>query len=215
MKIVSVITGDIIGSTMGNDSQRRKMLDLIEGSVDEIQNELVFRLQLEFFRGDAFQILIEKPEKALLVAILLRAALCGDTPKDNLYVWDARMAIGVGGVKYRTDSLAKSNGDAFIYSGRTLDGMWNERLAIKTQWKTINDEFSVSTPFADDLISHWTRVQASVIYDYLLYDVTQGQIAREKGMSPQNVSKVLKAGRTELIINYIKRFEKLIYDKSY
>ncbi len=215
MKIVSVITGDIIGSTLGNDSQRRKMLDVVEGSLDEIQNELVFRMQLEFFRGDAFQILIEKPEKALLVAVLLRAALSGNTPKDNLYMWDARMAIGVGGVKYRTDSLAKSNGDAFVYSGRTLDEMGNERLAIKTHWVPMNDEFAVSTPFADDLISQWTRVQANVIYDYLLYDVTQGQIARKKGMSPQNVSKVLKAGRIELIINYIKRFEKLIYDKSY
>ena len=215
MKIVSVITGDIIGSTLGNDSQRRKMLDVVEGSLDEIQNELVFRMQLEFFRGDAFQILIEKPEKALLVAVLLRAALSGNTPKDNLYMWDARMAMGVGGVKYRTDSLAKSNGDAFVYSGRTLDEMGNERLAIKTHWVPMNDEFAVSTPFADDLISQWTRVQANVIYDYLLYDVTQGQIARKKGMSPQNVSKVLKAGRIELIINYIKRFEKLIYDKSY
>lgn len=215
MKIVSVITGDIIGSTLGNDSQRRKMLDVVEGSLDEIQNELVFRMQLEFFRGDAFQILIEKPEKALLVAVLLRAALSDNTPKDNLYMWDARMAIGVGGVKYRTDSLAKSNGDAFVYSGRTLDEMGNERLAIKTHWVPMNDEFAVSTPFADDLISQWTRVQANVIYDYLLYDVTQGQIARKKGMSPQNVSKVLKAGRIELIINYIKRFEKLIYDKSY
>lgn len=215
MKIVSVITGDIIGSTLGNDSQRRKMLDVVENSVGEIQNELIFSLQLEFFRGDAFQILIEKPEKALLVAVLLRAALSSNTPKGNLYMWDARMAVGVGGVKYRTDSLAKSNGDAFVYSGRTLDEMWNERLAIKTHWNSMNDEFAVSTPFADDLISQWTRVQANVIYDYLLYDVTQGQIARKKGISPQSVSKVLKAGRTDLIINYLKRFEKLIYDKSY
>ena len=215
MKIVSVITGDIVGSSLGNDSQRRAMLDVIENSVEEMQGVFDAPLQLEFFRGDAFQILAERPQKALLIAVLLRAALCGNTPKDNLYVWDARMAIGVGGVTYLTDSLAKSNGDAFVYSGRTLDKMWNERLAIKTQWETINDEFLVSTPFADDLISRWTRVQSDVIYDYLLYNVTQGQIAREKGMTPQNVSKVLKTGRVELIINYVKRFEKLIYDKSY
>lgn len=215
MKIVSVITGDIVGSSLGNDSQRRAMLDIVENSVEEIQGELDVPLQLEFFRGDAFQILAERPQKALLVAVLLRAALCGNSPKDNLYVWDARMAIGVGGVTYLTDTLAKSNGDAFVYSGRTLDKMWNERLAIKTQWETINEEFSVSTPFADDLISRWTRVQSDVIYDYLLYNVTQGQIAREKRMTPQNVSKVLKTGRVELIINYVKRFEKLIYDKSY
>lgn len=215
MKIVSVITGDIVGSSLGNDSQRRAMLDVIENSVEEMQRVLDTPLQLEFFRGDAFQILVERPQKALLVSVLLRAALCGNTPKDHLYAWDARMAIGIGGVTYLTDSLAKSNGDAFVYSGRTLDKMWNERLAIKTQWETINDEFSVSTPFADDLISRWTRVQSDVIYDYLLYNVTQGQIAREKRMTPQNVSKVLKTGRVELIINYVKRFEKLIYDKSY
>ena len=215
MKIVSVITGDIIGSTLGNDNHRRTMLNIIESSVGEIKEELNVSLPLEFFRGDAFQVLVEKPEKALLVAILLRAALNGNTPKDNFWAWDARMAIGVGGIKYRTDSLAKSNGDAFVYSGRTLDEMWNERLAIKTKWENINEEFAVSTPFADDVISHWTRIQADVIYDYLLYDVTQRQIAKEKGMSPQNVSKLLKACRIDLIINYLNRFNKLIYDKSY
>lgn len=215
MKIVSVITGDIIGSTLGNDNHRRTMLNIIESSVGEIKEELNVSLPLEFFRGDAFQVLVEKPEKALLVAILLRAALNGNTPKDNFLVWDARMAIGVGGIKYRTDSLAKSNGDAFVYSGRTLDEMWNERLAIKTKWENINEEFAVSTPFADDVISHWTRIQADVIYDYLLYDVTQRQIAKKKGMSPQNVSKLLKACRIDLIINYLNRFNKLIYDKSY
>lgn len=215
MKIVSVITGDIIGSTLGNDNHRRTMLNVIESSVGEIKEELNVSLPLEFFRGDAFQVLVEKPEKALLVAILLRAALNGNTPKDNFLVWDARMAIGVGGIQYRTDSLAKSNGDAFVYSGRTLDEMWNERLAIKTKWENINEEFAVSTPFADDVISHWTRIQADVIYDYLLYDVTQRQIAKEKGMSPQNVSKLLKTCRINLIINYLNRFNKLIYDKSY
>lgn len=218
MEIVSVITGDIVGSSLGDDRQRRHMLDAIESAVEEIQKEkkgLFLPLQLEFFRGDAFQILVESPEDALLVAILLRAALCWNTPKDNSYLWDARMAIGVGDVTYRADSLAKSNGDAFVFSGRTLDRMWSKRLAVKTPWESINDEFAVSTPFADDLISRWTQVQASVIYDYLLYDVTQRQIAEEKGMTPQNVSKVLKAGRAELIINYIKRFEKLVYDKSY
>jgi len=215
MKIVSVITGDIVGSSLGNDRERITMLDVIESSVEEIQRELDIPLQLEFFRGDAFQIMVESPQKALLVAILLKAVLCEKTPRDNSFVWDARIAIGVGGLTYRASSLAKSNGDAFVYSGRTLDRMGNERLAIITHWEMINDEFAVSTPFADDIISQWTRVQARVIYDYLLFDVTQGQIAKERGMTPQNVSKVLKAGKVELIINYVKRFEKLIYDKSY
>ena len=210
--MVGVITGDFINSTKGDDLWRREMLSIVDNVVGEMWGRFG-ALQLEFFRGDSFQILVERPEKTLLVAVLIRAALCGRTSQDCPFIWDARMAIGIGDVAYRSDELAKSSGRAFIYSGRTLDMMKNERLAIKTDWECVNEEFSVSTPFADDIISNWTIKQADLVYDYLLFDVSQFRMAVERDMSAQNVSKILKAAKVELIKNYLLRFESLIYDR--
>lgn len=212
MIMVGVITGDFVNSTKGDDLWRRKMLSIVDDVVGET-GRVCGSMQLEFFRGDSFQILVEQPEKALRVAVLLRAALCNRTSEDCPFIWDARMAIGVGKLTYKSEKLAKSSGNAFIYSGRTLDTMKNERLAIKTDWEGVNDEFSVSTPFADDIISNWTVRQADLVYDYLLYDVSQFRMAVERDISAQNVSKILKAAKVELIKNYLLRFERVIYGR--
>lgn len=212
MEIVSVVTGDFVNSSKGDDLWRRAMLSIVDKAVAEMSGYLGI-MQLEFFRGDSFQILVERPENALRVAVLLRAALCSQTSSDCPFFWDARLAIGIGDVVYRSKDLAKSSGHAFIYSGRTLDDMKHERMAIRTSWESINEEFAVSTPFADDIISNWTVRQADLVYDSLLYDVSQFRMAVEREMSAQNVSKILKAAKIELIKNYLHRFESLIYDR--
>lgn len=214
MKIVGVITGDFVSSTKGDDMWRREMLSIVEDSVDVMRRHYG-GLQLEFFRGDSFQILVEKPERALLVAVLIRAALCSHTFKTSPFIWDARMAVGIGEAANMARDLATSTGDAFVFSGRTFDAMKDERLALKTCWADVNKEFYVSTMFADDIISNWTIKQAYLVFDYLLYNVSQRQIALNKGMTTQNVSRILKAAKTELIINYLQRFKEVIYDRVF
>lgn len=211
-KMVGVITGDFINSTKGDDLWRRKMLTIVENVVGEVYARCG-NIQLEFFRGDSFQILVEQPEKALRVAVLLRAAIRSRTLPESPFIWDARLAVGVGKVSFRSEYLAKSSGQAFLYSGKTLDTMKNERLAVKTTWKSVDEEFSVSTPFADDILSNWTVRQADLAYDSMLFDVSQFRMAVDRDMSAQNVSKILKAARVELIKNYLNRFENLIYDR--
>ena len=53
------------------------------------------------------------------------------------------------------------------------------------------------------------------MYDYLLSGVSQFQLAIEKNMTAQNVNNILKAAKAELIINYLKRFEKVIHDRIF
>lgn len=212
MEIVGVITGDFVGSSKVDDDWRIEMISIIENVAEDFYSNRG-KTQLEFYRGDSFQILVENPEQTLLMAILLRAALCNHTHKNSSFIWDARVAVGIGNVKYKSKDLAKSNGDAFIFSGRALDSMKNKLLAIKTCWKDVNDEFAVSTPFADEIISNWTIKQGGLIYDYLLSGVSQFQLAKERKMTAQNVNNILKAAKAELIINYLKRFEKVIHDR--
>lgn len=214
MKIVSVITGDFVSSTKVDDMWRKEMLSIVEDSVG-VMRKYYGRMQLEFFRGDSFQILVEEPERALCVSVLIRAALCSRTFKPSPFIWDARLAIGIGGVANMARDLATSNGDAFVFSGRTLDAMKGQRLALKTCWTEVDKEFYVPTMFADDIISNWTKKQANLVFDYLLYNVTQRQIAIEKDMTTQNVSRILKAAKIDLIIKYLQRFKEVIDDRVF
>ena len=65
-----VITGDVVGSTKINDF----------GKLPKLINDLIIEISLyctkckvEMSRGDSFQVLVEDPKQALLVALLIRA----------------------------------------------------------------------------------------------------------------------------------------------
>lgn len=91
-KIKGVITGDIIESS----AIQIKYRDFLLESIREIANELsvIEPLRIEFFRGDSFQTVIDSPENAMKIAILLRAGLKGHTPKECKKPWDARLSLG-------------------------------------------------------------------------------------------------------------------------
>lgn len=122
-----------------------------------------FRMQtpanIEMFRGDGFQIIVEEPSSALAIGIALRA----NTP-DSLSPWDARISIGIGEVSYESESIVTSDGEAFRLSGREFDTLGKRRIAICTSHEELNAELKLNTAFADEIITKWTPKQAEVVY---------------------------------------------------
>ncbi|MDR0940381.1 MAG: hypothetical protein LBN29_13745 [Mediterranea sp.] len=208
MDTKSVITGDIVASTTIKAEWRDSLL----ATLREIANEMkgFSSLEMEFFRGDSFQMVIDKPELALKIAILLRAGLKASTPPSTDSLWDARMAIGVGTISYRSEKIVVSDGEAFRLSGRGLDEMDKERLSVRTCWDDVNEEMAVSTAFADDIISSWSVAQAQVVYATLSRDIAQKDLAVEIGKSAQSVSKLLGVAKENLIRLYLGRYFKLV-----
>lgn len=211
MDVKGVITGDIVGSTAINLDWRETLLDCIRKSVDELS--ILSPLKMELFRGDSFQIIVDKPEEALKVAVLLRAMLKSQTPKSSKTFWDARIALGVGSIFYNTNKIVISDGEAFQLSGRELDAIGKGRLTIKTRWEDVNDELKVITAFADDIITGWSILQAQVIYTALLYQTPQKVIASKTNKSAQNISKVLGAAKEKLIRVFFDRYSILMVKK--
>lgn len=207
-KIKSVITGDIVGSSSIQLKYRDFLLESIRGIVDELS--VIEPLKIEFFRGDSFQMIIDAPENAMKIAVLLRAGLRSSTPKEYKKPWDARLSLGVGTISYHADNVVLSDGEAFIYSGRGLDEMGKRRLVVKTRWPNVNDELRVSTAFADVAISSWSVSQSQVVYQALLYNPSQKEIAHKFQKSAQNISKLLSAAKANLIQIYIDRYRNLI-----
>lgn len=207
-KIKGVITGDIIESS----AIQIKYRDFLLESVSKIANELsvIEPLKIEFFRGDSFQMVIDNPENAMKIAVLLRAGLKSHTPKECKKPWDARLSLGVGTVSYHATNIVVSDGEAFQYSGRELDEMGKRRLIVKTRWSDANEELQVSTAFADEVISSWSVSQSQATYQALLYDISQKDIARKFKKSAQNISKLLSAAKVNLIQMYIDRYHNLI-----
>ena len=207
-KIKGVITGDIIESS----AIQIKYRDFLLKSIREIADELsvIEPLRIEMFRGDSFQAVIDSPENAMKIAVLLRAGLKGHTPKECKKPWDARLSIGVGTISYHADNTVLSDGEAFQYSGRTLDEMGKRRLVVKTRWADVNEELQVSGAFADEVISSWSVPQSQAAYQALLYNTSQKEIAHKFQKSAQNISKLLGAAKLNLVQMYIDRYHKLI-----
>ena len=207
-KIKGVITGDIIESS----AIQIKYRDFLLKSIREIADELsvIEPLRIEMFRGDSFQAVIDSPENAIKIAVLLRAGLKGHTPKECKKPWDARLSIGVGTISYHANNTVLSDGEAFQYSGRTLDEMGKRRLVVKTRWADVNEELQVSGAFADEVISSWSVPQSQAAYQALLYNTSQKEIAHKFQKSAQNISKLLGAAKLNLVQMYIDRYHKLI-----
>ena len=207
-KIKGVITGDIIESS----AIQIKYRDFLLKSIREIADELsvIEPLRIEMFRGDSFQAVIDSPENAMKIAVLLRAGLKGHTPKECKKPWDARLSIGVGTISYHADNTVLSDGEAFQYSGRTLDEMGKRRLVVKTRWADVNEELQVSGAFADEVVSSWSVPQSQAAYQALLYNISQKEIANKFQKSAQNISKLLGAAKLNLVQMYIDRYHKLI-----
>lgn len=207
-----IITGDIINSTAIPIEHRRELLSTIESIARELQDLTPFKY--EMFRGDSFQIMVEKPEKAMCIAVLVKAGLKSRTPEECKILWDARIAVGIGDVSYEDDKLVTSDGEAFHFSGREFDELGKRNLSIRTRWEDINDELNVSTAFANDIIDNWTRNQAQIVYISLTQNLTQKEIALKLGKSKQNISKLFSSAKEALIRIYLKRIEHVINSKK-
>lgn len=206
-----IITADIIGSTSIDADARGELPELINQLTDELQE--VSQIQVEIFRGDSFQVMVQDVEKTPLVAVLLRAGLRKSELRSKTKILDARMAIGIGKVSYINEKITLSDGEAFILSGREFDELGKRKLSILTPSEDVNAELRVETAFLDDVISHWTRRQSECIYNALLTNAKQYQLASDDNTSRQNVGKKLSAAKERLVRMYLDRVSFLIRER--
>lgn len=203
-----VITGDIVDSSQIKAQNRGHLLNCLNTMSEELQ--LISPFRMELFRGDSFQLLVDNASAAMKIAVLLRAGLIHSTPEDEK-VWDARISLGIGNVEFLSDSIVTSDGEAFQYSGRQLDEMGKQCLAVKTPWEEANKELDLSTAFLDDIIKGWSGKQAGMIYLSLRQDIAKKDVAELSGTSVQNVRNVLATAKESLVKKYLDRYSEIIH----
>lgn len=177
--LTGVITGDVIQSRRTSAALWLPILKkalAVEGSSPRTW---------EIYRGDSFQVEIRDPAHTLLAAIRIKATI--KTIK-NL---DVRMAIGIGEKKFQSRRIAESGGEAFIYSGETLETLKKQKqnLAIKTPWPDFDREMNIFFRLASIPMDSWTTNSAELIHIILSNrDLTQIALAKKLGVTQPSVS---------------------------
>jgi hypothetical protein len=209
----AVITGDIVQSS-NIEGDYTKVLHEIAADISNYQHpEFIF----ELYRGDSFQALVTEPSKAVLLSLIIRAGLRRNTRGKKLeYVWDARISVGIGKIKNqiltRESKIGTWDGEAFVLSGRTLDGMKKETsfFRITTTDEDLNKEFAAICPLIDAITERWSTAQAEAVYLHLLRNLTQKEIGNLLNISQRATSKRLETSNIERLKPFLSHFNEII-----
>ncbi|HEX3933924.1 MAG TPA: hypothetical protein VHW43_04545 [Puia sp.] len=199
----AVITGDIVNSTQLLPKQEKALFERL------ISSYLVAH-PYEFYRGDSFQVFIDKTERALLLALACRALAIGFI-EDAAPIFDIRVSIGIGKVNVPVVNLGMSKGEAFVLSGRKLDTLKEEgrRLAIVSGDHKADIGFDILSNYIDSIFKKMTPRQADVIVE-LLNGVSQQELAGTLNKSKSTISELAAAGRWPEIERLLQQYEELV-----
>jgi hypothetical protein len=175
----AVISGDFIGFSPLSAPIRQALYRLVRRGSERLQEVFpaVLPAPVDMYRGDAWQMVLVRPEKALRAGLLFRAFIRGRAPLRHV---DVRMAIGVGPVDYVPAGEASAgDGAAFRRSGRRLEAMASPRAGT---FRFAMDDSPVSLALdgmaflTGTLATGWTQSQA-VAVEGALAGKTQQEIA--------------------------------------
>jgi len=177
--MVSVLTGDIINSRKAKSP--KEWQDLLRHALSRVAPTHNW----EIFRGDSFQMELDRPEDSLKAAIYIKA--CIKTIKGL----DVRIAIGIGEKNYIGKKVTESYGDAYLFSGEKFELLKQEKqtLAINTGDRDFNEIFNMLFKLALAIMDNWTPNSASLIKVLLENDnLSQKDLGGILGIGQSSVS---------------------------
>lgn len=200
--MVSVITGDIITSKKFTNPEI-----WLAPLREALTNSGIDKKYWEIFRGDSFQIEIKNNQKAFYVATYIKA--CIKTVKGL----DVRMAIGIGDKAFEGKTITESNGEAFQFSGDTLEELKKEKtnLKIKTPYIYLNEELNLYFKLALISMDDWSVHSSETVKIALENNgVLQTELAQILGISQDAVSKRLKRAHFNEIVDLNNMYQQKI-----
>ncbi|TRO66553.1 hypothetical protein [Christiangramia sabulilitoris] len=215
--MIAVISADLLASSSYPHELMERVLASLNREFDFLKQTSDTDPGFRIFRGDSFQGVVHDPSMALRVGMQLKTAINrlhlkqSDTNKAFKREADLRMAIGIGTYDFKRESILESNGEAFQFSGRTLDEMKkeNRKLKLKTPDTEINEEFNTSFHLFDTISDKWSTASAEVIY-FLLKGFKETEVADELDISQSAVNQRKKAAGWDAIEVLLTRYQKVI-----
>lgn len=208
-KSYAILTGDIVGSSKLNASQRKKLLNAIRKTSKELRKlyKTIIPLDIDIYRGDSWQLLVTEPMSALRIALFFKATL---KSKMEIHGFDTKIFIGVGTIdSLNNKRVSLGNGQAFLLSGRGLEKLNKNRLGIDYPSYKKNDYLNLIFQLVDVLASKWT-VKQSIAIRGALNGWSQQKIAESwegNRLTQQAVQKHLVSSHWFIIENVLKKIE--------
>ncbi|MEO8774067.1 MAG: SatD family protein [Gelidibacter sp.] len=190
--MTSILTGDIIKSRSIKNPEI--WLSTLKEALKTCSKNTS---QWEIYRGDSFQLELENAAESLKAAIYIKA--CIKTIKGL----DVRIAIGIGEKTFTGKSVLESNGEAFLFSGETLESLKKEKvnLKIKTTNEQLNQELNLYFKFALAIMDHWTANSAEIVKLHMEQpQALQEELGKHIGINQNAVSSRQKRAHLELIM---------------
>lgn len=213
--MIAVITADLLNSTKYSGELLNEVLDILKEEIEGIETKYK-NSKFELYRGDSLQGVIE-PVSSFRSALRIKTAVnklrSQEAIDSNSYRIEAdlRISIGIGAIEFERDSIMESNGEAFQFSGRTLDEMkkTGRKMILKTGIEEVNNEFDNVFLLFDTITDKWSSASAEVIY-YLLKEMKETEIAETLGISQSAVNQRKKAAGWDAILGLIERYEQVM-----
>jgi hypothetical protein len=189
--MVAVITGDVI------DSKKNAPGIWLTPLKKELNRIGKTPKTWQIYRGDSFQVVISKPEDALLVAMKLKASL------KAVKGINVRMAIGIGNRTYNAAKVTESNGSAFVNSGEKFETLKQEKqnLAVKSDSAEFDNEMNLYLKLALIAMNNWTVNTAEIVSVAMENpDKSQQQLGKMVGIKQSAISTRLRRAYYEEIM---------------
>jgi len=196
-KLYAVLTGDVVGSSKLNASQRRVLQEVMSSASEQVQ--ATFTDDIPFppvrFRGDGWQFAVAVPHLSLRIGLFFRGLILAGMQAGRV---DTRVAIGLGEVDFLPSAtISSGDGEAFRLSGEALETLRRPtRMALlvsESCSSPLTDALDVIVKLVDLQASGWTGQQARAVVGALL-DLTQESISQrwfKKRISQQAVAQHL------------------------
>lgn len=180
-KIYAVLTGDIVNSRELSADRSKKLQQRLKSAAAEFESVFPGTVvgALGITRGDGWQVALQKPERALRLALFLRAVVKSE------FKTDSRVSIGIGTVdRLERDNIIESTGLAFERSGHGLEDLdKGRRLALRVEPEDPRDHIIMN--LLDCLVSKWTDKESIAMAGALLH-LTQDAIAENSPVSERS-----------------------------
>ena len=194
-----VITGDIISSSELALAKRQLQINQLLKELFATLRGVWRRkehLRAEAVQGDSFQVYLLDNKEAIRAALLIKCFCLSQNKVGGTYRFDCRLSIGVGKVTLlHTNSLAKSGGVVFDYSGRGLKDIsrTSAQLVFKAREASWTQSMNMGLALADELLSRCTPAQNQAVLLKLLHpQQTQEWLAGRVGIGRSAYSQRLK-----------------------
>ena len=224
---IAVLTGDLIDSSRFEDTTLDRAFARLSTAVDEMSRwfEPGWISSLQRFRGDGWQLAMNRAAYALRVALMIRAALkAGDEvigvrrQPGHLHL-DTRIFIGIGqGPAAEQNPLHAVMGEAFQTSGRGLDQL---STACRMDGNALpltaiqQDMISALLRLCDVAVRDWTPRRAILMQQVLRPDPPrQKTIARCVGVTPQTINRHIRGAHGPALLAACRAFVSVITENQ-